>query len=67
VVLVALWCVQAAELATEVKTTMTTVGKVRLTDDLAKPFGKEWKVGKGKWVVAEGEAAICGAELKEDK
>ncbi len=48
----------------DLKPVMTERGKLLVSDDLDKPFGKEWKAAKGKWEVADG--AMRGAERKED-
>lgn len=45
-------------------TVMLTPGKVILDEPLTGAFGKEWKVGKGKWEASDG--AVRGAELKDD-
>lgn len=45
-------------------TMMLTTGKVLLDEPLAKPFGGEWKVAKGKWEIADG--GMRGAERKDD-
>jgi hypothetical protein len=46
------------------KTLMLTPGKLLLDDPLSAALSKDWKVGKGKWDVADG--AVRGAELKDD-
>ena len=45
-------------------TKMLVPGKLVLSDDLATPLGKEWKVAKGKWDVSGG--AVRVAELPAD-
>jgi hypothetical protein len=45
----------------EPKTIMVAPGKVLLDDPLNTSLAKEWKIGKGKWELAD------GAELKDDK
>ena len=45
-------------------TKMLVPGKALLSDDLAAPLGKEWKVAKGKWDVSGG--AVRVAELPAD-
>jgi hypothetical protein len=55
---------RAAEPAADLKPVMTERGKLLLSDDLDKAFGKEWKTAKGKWEAVDG--AIRGAELKDD-
>ncbi len=46
-------------------TVMLQPGKLLISDDLAAPMSKEWKVAKGKWEVIEG--AIHSSELLADK
>jgi hypothetical protein len=46
-------------------TVMLQPGKLLISDDLAAPMSKEWKVAKGKWEVIEG--AIHSSELPADK
>lgn len=55
---------RAADLATDSKPRMTERGKLLFSDDLDKPFSKEWKTAKGKWEIVSG--AMRGSELKED-
>ncbi|MBN9518154.1 hypothetical protein J0H58_06500 [bacterium] len=45
-------------------TKMLVPGKALVSDDLAAPLGKEWKVAKGKWEVSGG--AVRVAELPAD-
>jgi Domain of Unknown Function (DUF1080) len=46
------------------QTVANVPGKLLIDDPLISALGKDWKVGKGKWYVADG--AIRGAELKDD-
>lgn len=55
---------RAAEPAPDFKPRMTERGKLLFSDDLDKPFGKEWKVAKGKWEIVDG--SMRGCELKDD-
>jgi 3-keto-disaccharide hydrolase len=55
---------RAAEPAADPKPRMTERGKLLFSDDLNKPFAKEWKAAKGKWEVVDG--AMRGCELKDD-
>src|SRR5687768_9044901 len=48
----------------EVKTLMTTRGKLILTDSFAQPLGKDWRVAKGDWKIVDG--AVVVRELKSD-
>jgi len=43
---------------------MSVPGKLLYSDDFSKPFGKQWRVGKGKWEVVDG--VMRGAELTSD-
>ncbi len=55
---------QAADPAADIKPRMTERGKLLFSDDLDKPFSKEWTVAKGKWEIVDG--AMRGCELKGD-
>ena len=46
-------------------TVMLQPGKLLVSDDLAAPMSKDWKVAKGKWEVVEG--VIRSSELPADK
>jgi hypothetical protein len=48
----------------EVKTLMTTRGKLVFSDSFAQPLGKDWRVAKGDWKIVDGAVEV--RELKSD-
>lgn len=54
----------SAETTPDSNTKMVTIDKIVFEDSLAKGFGEDWKIAKGKWENFDG--SIRGSEIKAD-